>query len=123
MSPLVLITDAGDGVGFDIAERLADRDYEVLLAAPTETAARASAGRLWDHGLDGVHPRVLDATSQATIERLCASVRNEFGELDVLVTAHAAVVRAFQTVLGPRGRVVDVTDGDADTAVRLVAGD
>ena len=119
MSPLVLITDAGDGIGFDIAERLADRDYEVLLAAPTDMAARASAGRLWDHGLDGVHPRVLDAASRATIERLCASVKNEFGEIDVLVTAHSAVVEVFRSVLGPQGRVVDVSDGDADAAVRL----
>ena len=116
---LVLVTDAASGVGFEIAEQLADdHEYEVLLAAASERDAREAARRLWDHGIDGVHPRVLDAASDATVERLRASVSREFGRIDVLVTAHAGVARAFASVLAPQGRVVDVSDGDADAAVR-----
>ncbi len=117
---LVLVTDAGDGIGYEVASQLADLDFEVLLAAPAEDRARAATQRLWDHGLDSVHPRVLDPSSQASIERLRASVQREFGHLDVLVSGHAAVAGAFAPLLAPGGRVVEV-DGDADAAVREIS--
>ena len=134
---LALVTDAATGLGLAVVERLADdHDFEVLLAAPSEDAARAATKHLWDHGLDSVHPRTLDPASESSIERLRTSIEKEFGHLDVLVTEDANVAGAFVGLLGDAGRIVDVSEDarivalggevpctaagpDADAAIRL----
>ena len=82
---LALVTGANRGIGLEICRQLADRDADVLLCARSEEAAHAAAQGLWDHGLDTVHPRVVDVTAGATVQRLRERVEQEFGELDVLV--------------------------------------
>jgi NAD(P)-dependent dehydrogenase (short-subunit alcohol dehydrogenase family) len=82
---LALVTGANRGIGLEVCRQLADRDVDVLLTAREEERARAAAQELWDEGLDTVHPRVLDVTSGADVQRLCERVEQEFGGLDVLV--------------------------------------
>jgi NAD(P)-dependent dehydrogenase (short-subunit alcohol dehydrogenase family) len=82
---VALVTGANRGIGLEICRQLADRDVDVLLCARTEDDARRAAGELWDQGLDTVHPRVLDVTSDGDARRVLERVRAEFGGLDVLV--------------------------------------
>jgi NAD(P)-dependent dehydrogenase (short-subunit alcohol dehydrogenase family) len=82
---LVLVTGANRGIGLEICRQLADRDLDVLLTAREDERAHAAAQELWDEGLDTVHPRVLDVTSGADVQRLCERVEQEFGGLDVVV--------------------------------------
>ena len=82
---VALVTGAGRGLGLEICRQLADLDLEVILTAAEEDEARHAAERLWDEGLDTVHPRVLDVTSDADAQRLRELVEAEFGRLHVLV--------------------------------------
>jgi NAD(P)-dependent dehydrogenase (short-subunit alcohol dehydrogenase family) len=82
---LALVTGAGRGLGLEICRQLADRDVDVLLCARSQEAADAAARSLWDEGLDSVHPRVVDVTSDASVLRLRERVEREFGALDVLM--------------------------------------
>ena len=82
---IALVTGANRGIGLEICRQLADRDYDVILTARDEAKARTACEELWAEGLDTVHARQLDVGSDASVQRLRASVEQEFGELHVLV--------------------------------------
>jgi NAD(P)-dependent dehydrogenase (short-subunit alcohol dehydrogenase family) len=79
--PVALITGANQGIGLQIAEELAAKNFTVLVGsrdyARGEEAARTVDG--------DAHALQLDVTDQASIAAAAERVRNEFGRLDVLV--------------------------------------
>jgi NAD(P)-dependent dehydrogenase (short-subunit alcohol dehydrogenase family) len=82
---VALVTGANRGIGLEIARQLADRDIEVILTARDEEKAQRAAQSLWDEGLDTVHPRALDVSSDASARRLRERVEQDFGVIHVLV--------------------------------------
>ena len=118
---VALVTGANRGIGLEICRELADRDLDVLLCARSEEEAAATAGALWEQGLDTVHPRVVDVTSGATVQRLCERVQGEFGALDVLVNNAGVLlddgVRAIEADLD---RVRETMEVNCLGALRMI---
>jgi NAD(P)-dependent dehydrogenase (short-subunit alcohol dehydrogenase family) len=82
---VALVTGANRGIGHEICRQLADLDLEVVLTARDGDRAQDAARRLWDEGMDTVHPRVADVSSDASVDRLLTRVEADFGRVDVLV--------------------------------------
>lgn len=91
---IVLVTGANQGIGFEIAKKLATehKDYHVIMAGRRKAAIEEAAQKLKSDGLS-VEPLVLDLDSDATIEAAAKSVSDKYGRLDVLVN-NAAVSTA-----------------------------
>jgi NAD(P)-dependent dehydrogenase (short-subunit alcohol dehydrogenase family) len=95
-----LVTGGGRGIGSGIAHRLAAEGATVIVvdvdgAAAARTAEAAPRPRTSRHvGVAG------DVTDPEALERIAATVRTEFGALDVLVN---------NAGIGPRGRISEYT--------------
>ena len=119
---VALVTGANRGIGLEICRQLADRDLEVVLTARGEAKARAGAERLWGEGLDTVHPRVVDVTSGASVERLRGQVERDFGRLDVLVNNAGVYPDRGRPALEADPREVhEILDVNALGALRMAA--
>lgn len=83
---IVLVTGANQGIGFEIAKKLAteQKDYHVIMAGRRKDAIEEAAQKLQSQGLS-VEPLVLDVTSDASIETAASSVSDKYGRLDVLI--------------------------------------
>ena len=122
---VALVTGAAEGSGLEISRELADRDVDVMLAAPDEDRAREAVLGLWEEGLDTVRPRALDATSAASVGRLRDRIDQDFGRLDVLVLVAVGaddalrIAGAFVPLMRREhaGRIITVS---SDEAVRAV---
>lgn len=95
---IALVTGANRGIGLEVCRQLAGRGMVVLLCAREQAKGEAAAEALKRDGLD-VRSRALDVTDAHSIERLRASVEQEFGRLDVLVNNAAINYDTWQNVL------------------------
>jgi NAD(P)-dependent dehydrogenase (short-subunit alcohol dehydrogenase family) len=77
--PIALVTGANRGLGRETARQLAERGYEVIVAARVEAKAREAAEAI------GGRPLALDVSDPRSIERAAASVTQDPGALDVVV--------------------------------------
>ena len=69
------------GIGLEVCRRLAEEGLTVILGSRDEERGRQAA-----EGLPGgVAVRQLDVADASSVERLAASIENDFGRLDVLV--------------------------------------
>lgn len=91
---IVLVTGANQGIGFEIAKKLAteQKDYHVIMAGRRRDAIEEAAQKLQHTGLS-VEPLVLDVTSDASIETAASSISDKYGRLDVLIN-NAAISNA-----------------------------
>ena len=93
---IVLISGANQGLGFEIAKKLATehRDYHILLGSRSLAKGQESAKKL--HGLPGSAQAVqLDVTSDDSISACAQLVKTLFGHLDVLVNNAAIASPAY----------------------------
>ena len=91
-----LITGSDGGIGFGIAEALADAGCNVVLNGPAESAATgALRERIAAKGVKCVYVRA-DVGQLAEIERLFAGAAGAIGDVDILV--NNAVVRHFHAI-------------------------
>lgn len=83
---IVLVTGANQGIGFEIAKKLATerKDYHVIMAGRRKGAIEEAAHKLQSEGLS-IEALVLEVTSDASIEAAAKSVSDKFGHLDVLI--------------------------------------
>jgi NAD(P)-dependent dehydrogenase (short-subunit alcohol dehydrogenase family) len=83
--PLIaVVTGANRGIGLEVVRQLARQGMTVILAARDLEKGKAAAEPLVNEGLP-VLARQLDVIDPASIERLAAQVKDEFGRVDVLV--------------------------------------
>ncbi len=86
--PVVLVTGANQGIGFQIAKELAANGFTVLVGSRNLDRGRAAAAEIGT----SAHAVQLDVTDRASIDAAAGRVRAEFGRLDVLVN-NAAISR------------------------------
>ncbi|WP_425301553.1 SDR family NAD(P)-dependent oxidoreductase [Nocardia wallacei] len=89
----VLITGAAMGLGKSFAERaVREGAADVVLWDVNESALKDTAAELTALGGSRVHHHVVDVSDPAAIAQTAASVREEIGDIDVLVN-NAGIVR------------------------------
>jgi NAD(P)-dependent dehydrogenase (short-subunit alcohol dehydrogenase family) len=93
-SHIVLVTGANQGIGFEIAKKLATEhaDYHVILSGRRAPAVDDAVARLRALGLANLEPLVLDITSDESIAAAAAAVASKHGRLDALINNAAASV-------------------------------
>lgn len=79
-----LVTGAASGIGFAIAESLAQQGIKVLVSDLNFEAATQAAEKLREAG-GSAAPMKLDVTSQEDIDAVAGQVKEEGGRLDILV--------------------------------------
>ena len=78
---VALVSGGNRGIGLEVCRRLAEEGLTVILGSRDEQRGREAA-----EGLAGkVAVRQLDVADAGSVERLAASIENDFGRLDVLV--------------------------------------
>ena len=79
-----VVTGGGRGIGRAIASALADAGAAVVVAARSENEIQRVAGELRDRGVRAIAV-TCDVTDEASVQRLGAEVRAQWGGVDVLV--------------------------------------
>jgi NAD(P)-dependent dehydrogenase (short-subunit alcohol dehydrogenase family) len=82
---VALVTGANRGIGREVARQLAQRGYEVILAARDPDKAAAAAAELAAGADAGVRALTLDVSDPQSIRAAADSVAADPGRLDVLV--------------------------------------
>ena len=78
---VALVSGGNRGIGLEVCRRLAEEGMTVILGSRDEEQGRRAA-----EGLPGnVTVHQLDVADAGSVERIAASVQNDFGRLDVLV--------------------------------------
>jgi len=85
-STIVLITGANQGIGFEIAKKLAREhpDYHVLLGSRNPSRGLEAASKLQAENLS-VEAITIDVCSDSSIATAAKLVEEKFGKLDVLI--------------------------------------
>ena len=78
---VALVSGGNRGIGLGVCRRLAEEGLTVILGSRDEERGRRAAEKL----PGGVAVRQLDVADAGSVERLAASIENDFGRLDVLV--------------------------------------
>lgn len=77
---LAVVTGGAQGIGFSIAQTLADQGARVALLDIQAQAVEDAAGKI-----QGAHGFVADITSRSSVESAFATVRRKMGSIEVLV--------------------------------------
>ncbi|MBK1735509.1 hypothetical protein CKO15_09475 [Halorhodospira abdelmalekii] len=89
--PVCLITGAAPGIGYGIAQRLADDGWHVIMGDLDEAECRAAAERIGPQAT----AIALDVRDECSIEQALNEVQQAHGRLDGLVTTPPSVIRAM----------------------------
>jgi NAD(P)-dependent dehydrogenase (short-subunit alcohol dehydrogenase family) len=97
---VAIVTGAGRGIGFGIAEALAREGARVVIGELVETRGHAAAQRLRDEGF-AAQALPLDVSQTASCAALATQVLAEHGRIDILVN------NAGLGILGPSEEVAE----------------
>jgi NAD(P)-dependent dehydrogenase (short-subunit alcohol dehydrogenase family) len=111
---MALVTGAGRGIGRATALALASAGAEVAICARTPEELRDAAAEIRRTTSRNALARVTDVTDASAVDALFVEVRERWGVLDVVVNNAA--------MLGPVGRLVDVSADDWVTALAANVG-
>ena len=78
---VALVSGGNRGIGLEVCRRLAEEGLAVILGSRDEEQGRQAAESLPGN----VTVRQLDVADAGSVEKIAASVQNDFGRLDVLV--------------------------------------
>jgi NAD(P)-dependent dehydrogenase (short-subunit alcohol dehydrogenase family) len=95
---IALVTGGNRGLGLETCRQLAGLGLTVILTARNITKGRIAAQQLSDRELDVVFYQ-LDVSDQSHINRLAQQVKQEFGQLDVLVNNAAIFYDTWQKAI------------------------
>ncbi|MDA0689109.1 MAG: SDR family oxidoreductase [Proteobacteria bacterium] len=82
--PIVLITGANKGIGFEIAQQLAAKGLIVLVGARSRQAGEKAVADLAGDSLDVRHVQI-DLNDEQSIAEAAKFIEAEFGRLDILI--------------------------------------
>jgi len=109
---VAVVTGAGRGIGKVIAQTLADNGARVVVAARTSREILSLAAKITRDGGKAV-PIYVDVTNEASVEKLFATIDNEFGRVDVLIN---------NAGMGVFSHIVDCSSEDFDRVLAVNAG-
>ncbi|KAF4455487.1 hypothetical protein F53441_2277 [Fusarium austroafricanum] len=100
-STVALVTGANQGIGFEIAKKLAseNQDYHVIVSGRSPDAVQEATSSLQALGLN-VSSLVLNITSDENIAAAAKTIDDKFGRLDVLVNNSA--ISGYGMAVSPR---------------------
>jgi NAD(P)-dependent dehydrogenase (short-subunit alcohol dehydrogenase family) len=107
-APIVVVTGANRGIGFEISRQLATRGAQVVLTARKSGAGKAAVKRLAAQNLT-VHFQPLDVTSGKSIVALREFLKRTYGRLDVLINNAGIIASGDAPGLKVNMEVVRVT--------------
>ena len=82
---IALVTGASSGIGRDIARELAKRKYDVIVVARNEKSLKELKEELENKYKVKVHVKNFDLTNRENCENLYKQVKEEFGNIDILI--------------------------------------
>jgi NAD(P)-dependent dehydrogenase (short-subunit alcohol dehydrogenase family) len=103
---VVVVTGAGRGIGYSLAERFASEGAQVVIAEKNAETGAASAQQL------GATFEPLDVSDSANVRQVVDSVTRQFGRIDVWVNNAGIAHKGYAVDLEP-------ADWDADIGVML----
>jgi len=83
-TPVIVVTGANRGIGFEIVRQLSKRGAKVVLTARNPDSGQAAVARLKGEGLAAAF-QPLDVTNEHSIAKLADFITSEYGVLDVLI--------------------------------------
>lgn len=82
--PIVLITGANKGIGFEIAKQLAGKKFMVLVGSRSRKSGEKAVGQLAETSPD-VRSILIDLNNEQSINEAANYIDAEFGRLDILI--------------------------------------
>ena len=107
-APIVVVTGANRGIGFEICRQLSERDVHVVLTSRDTSTGQAAARRL----LSAHHPvrfAPVDVTSDGSASALHAFVLAEFGRCDVLINNAGIIAKTDDSIVSVTPGAVEQT--------------
>lgn len=81
---ITLITGANKGIGFETSRQLGKLGYKILLGSRDEIRGKKAVETLKNENIDA-QLLVLDVTNQNTIDNAVKFIKEEYGQLDILI--------------------------------------
>ncbi len=88
MSKVAIVTGASRGIGYEICRNLADNEHHVVGVARSED----SLNKLEQTNPQYIHTLPTDLTNQEEANSLVASVKKEFGQVDILINNAGSLI-------------------------------
>ena len=85
-SSVAWVTGGSSGIGYAIAEDLADAGYTVVISARNETALQQSCNSIKARGGTADYV-VVDVASRAEVDAACQRILDKYGHIDVLANS------------------------------------
>jgi len=152
---VVLVTGANKGIGYEIVKSLAEKkdpSYRILLGSRSAENAKEALGRLEKEtklsSLSHVVPLIVDLNDEKTIEAAAATVKKDYGGLDILINNAGmafkgsvfneevarttigtnyhgtfTVSKHFLPLVKENGRVVNVSSGTSSSALNNMSAE
>ena len=116
----ILITGAGQGIGFVMAQGLAQYGAEIVINDISETRANDAVMKLRDEGATA-YPAVFNVTDADCVENAISQIEKEIGAIDVLFN-NAGIQRRHPFTEFPVQEWNDVIFRESDGGIFSVAG-
>ena len=107
-APIVVVTGANRGIGFEISRQLATRGAQVVLTARNTEAGKVAVKKLAAQNLT-VQFQLLDVTSRKSIVALGEFLKRTYGRLNVLINNAGIIEKSDASGLKVNMETVRVT--------------
>lgn len=111
MRPVAVITGGSRGIGFETAAFLSHRGWDIALCSRDASEAKSAAQHISAASEANVFSAGADVSNATDMKHFASQVIEHFGSLKALICNAA--------VLGPVGRLADVTSRDMTTAFNV----
>jgi NAD(P)-dependent dehydrogenase (short-subunit alcohol dehydrogenase family) len=98
---IAVVTGGNRGIGFETCRQLAKQGIQVILTSREEAKGKAAAEKLQAEGLD-VSYYSLDVTDADSVQRLAQFIKNEYGQLDILINNAGVLLDSSGSVLNTK---------------------
>lgn len=105
---IILVTGSNKGIGLEIVRQLAAQGHEVILTTRSEGKGKEAVRQLSAENLS-VHFILLDITNEKSIEHAEATLREQFGKLDVLINNAAILLKEDVSLLSNSWSTIQAT--------------